>query len=35
VPSPDDNRYDLRPFLLPKFTDGRQDKAIKSMQKKS
>jgi NAD+ synthase (glutamine-hydrolysing) len=35
VPSPDDNRYDLRPFLLPKFSGSRQDKAIESMEKKS
>ena len=31
VPSPDDNRYDLRPFLLPGFTNSRQDLAIKSI----
>jgi len=31
VPSPDDNRYDLRPFLYPAFTNGRQDLAIKSI----
>jgi len=31
VPSPDDNRYDLRPFLLPWFGNSRQDLAIKSM----
>jgi NAD+ synthase (glutamine-hydrolysing) len=31
TPSPDDNRYDLRPFLLPGFTNSRQDLAIKSI----
>jgi NAD+ synthase (glutamine-hydrolysing) len=31
VPSPDDNRYDLRPFLLPWFNGSRQDLAIKSI----
>jgi len=29
--SPDDNRYDLRPFLLPGFNNSRQDLAIKSI----
>jgi len=31
TPSPDDNRYDLRPFLLPGFNGSRQDNAIKEI----
>jgi NAD+ synthase (glutamine-hydrolysing) len=31
VPSPDDNRYDLRPFLLPWFPKTRPNLAIKSI----
>ena len=31
LPSPDDNRYDLRPFLLPPFTGSRQDLVIMSI----
>jgi len=31
TPSPDDNRYDLRPFLLPGFNGSRQDIAIKAI----
>ena len=31
LPSPDDNRYDLRPFLLPTFIGSRQNLAINSI----
>lgn len=31
VPSPDDNRYDLRPFLYPSFLYGKQNTVIKGM----
>jgi len=32
VPSPDDNRYDLRPFLYPSFLYGKQNSVIQRMQ---
>ena len=28
LPSPDDNRYDLRPFLYPSFRNSKQQKTI-------
>ena len=31
VPSPDDNRYDLRPFLYPSFKAGKQNTVIQRM----